>query len=180
MNNASISQHTTRDLKHEGKRPKVLFLLSGGGYRFETLRIAQGLQEVCEVVFVRSEGCKADCEDIGRLASIALPSVSTMEDTKTISLLWRLFVCMVKSIALIWVEKPRWVIASGTAQAIPVFAVARLMRVNTIFVESITRVTTETRTGKIVSRYRLAKMMLVQWPEAVGLYPRARYLGNIL
>lgn len=75
---------------------------------------------------------------------------------------------------------PIAVICIGTSLAIPLCFWAKVFRKRTIFVESITRVSQPSLTGKILSTLRLCDRFYVQWPEAVNLYRGSIYRGTVL
>lgn len=82
-------------------------------------------------------------------------------------------------------ERPDLLVSTGAEVAIPAFYLAwllrtaRLLDVRTVFIESWTRVTMPTQTGKLV--YPISDVFLVQWQQMLPNYgPKARYGGIIL
>ena len=76
-------------------------------------------------------------------------------------------------------ERPKVVVSTGAELAVPVFYLAKLLGIKTIFVESCCRVVHPSLTGRLV--YPVADVFLVQWPSLVRSYgPRARYAGSLL
>lgn len=76
-------------------------------------------------------------------------------------------------------ERPRVVVSTGSEIAIPVFALAKMLGIRTIYVESCARVTSASGTGRIV--YWMADRFFVQWKELLKLYGRkATYNGGLL
>ncbi|MHB0954807.1 MAG: hypothetical protein ACYC0X_00365 [Pirellulaceae bacterium] len=57
---------------------------------------------------------------------------------------------------------------------------ARLLRIHSVFIESLTRVTTPSTTAKLVARFRLADRIYVQWPQLAKALPRSIYLGRLV
>ena len=76
-------------------------------------------------------------------------------------------------------EKPDCILVVGCSHAIPMFLAAKFMRINTIFVESITRADRLSRTGQLVRSLRLSNALIVQWPALLAANPGTR-LGTIL
>jgi len=74
--------------------------------------------------------------------------------------------------------RPTAVLSSGPSVAVPVSLLARLMGIDVIFVETGSRVTALSTTGKIM--YRIAHLFFVQWPELRERYPRAIYAGRLV
>ncbi|PAA63541.1 hypothetical protein BOX15_Mlig024127g1 [Macrostomum lignano] len=81
-------------------------------------------------------------------------------------------------------EKPDLVLCNGPGTCIPVCFAAFLYRLlllkdcRIVFVESICRVNSLSLSGRIL--YYLADHVIVQWPELLDQFPRARYLGRIV
>lgn len=74
-------------------------------------------------------------------------------------------------------EKPDLLISTGSGIAAPAFLAAKLLRIKTIYIEAFARVCSLSLAGKIC--YRLADLFLVQHPQLVENWPRARYGGAL-
>jgi beta-1,4-N-acetylglucosaminyltransferase len=76
-------------------------------------------------------------------------------------------------------EKPDVLVSTGSEIAIPFFMLAKLLRIRTIYIELCCRVTSPSRTGKLL--YPIADTFLVQWPQLIDVYgAKARYEGGLL
>jgi beta-1,4-N-acetylglucosaminyltransferase len=76
-------------------------------------------------------------------------------------------------------EKPKLIVSTGSEIAIPAFYLAKLLRIKTIFIESWTRFIEPSGTGKMV--YPVADVFLVQWERLLDKYGRkAKYEGAII
>jgi len=75
-------------------------------------------------------------------------------------------------------EKPRVIISTGAGVAIPFLYLGRLLGARTVYIESLTRITDLSLTGRLV--YPIVHDFFVQWPELAGRYPRARYRGQVV
>jgi len=73
--------------------------------------------------------------------------------------------------------RPDAVLSTGPSVAVPVCVLARLTGKKVIFVETGSRVTQLSTTGRIM--YRVAHLFFVQWPELCDQYPRAVYAGRL-
>jgi beta-1,4-N-acetylglucosaminyltransferase len=73
--------------------------------------------------------------------------------------------------------RPTAVLSSGPSVAVPICVLARLAGVRVIFVETGSRVTALSMTGRIM--YRVAHLFFVQWPELKKRYPKAVYAGRL-
>jgi len=74
-------------------------------------------------------------------------------------------------------EKPQVIISTGAGVAIPFLYFGRLAGAETIYIESLTRITDLSLTGRLV--YPIVHRFFVQWPELAGRYRRARYRGRV-
>jgi UDP-N-acetylglucosamine:LPS N-acetylglucosamine transferase len=76
-------------------------------------------------------------------------------------------------------ERPDIVVTTGAELAIPAFYIAKLLGAKTIFIESWSRVKTNSGTGRIV--YPVADIFLVQWPHLLKIYgKKAQYQGSVI
>ena len=76
-------------------------------------------------------------------------------------------------------ERPRVVISTGAEIAVPVFSLAKLLGMYTIYIESCARVNSASGTGRIV--YWIADRFFVQWEELLREYgKKAAYEGGLL
>jgi beta-1,4-N-acetylglucosaminyltransferase len=73
--------------------------------------------------------------------------------------------------------RPDAVISSGPAVAVPVCVLARLAGAKVVFVETGSRVTALSLTGRIM--IHVAHLFIVQWPELAERYPQAVYAGRL-
>jgi UDP-N-acetylglucosamine:LPS N-acetylglucosamine transferase len=86
--------------------------------------------------------------------------------------LWILFRAFLK-------ERPAVVISTGSEIAIPAFAMAKLFRARTVFIETVTRFGNPTLTGRLL--YPFSDKFYVQHPETLQAYgPRAEYHGAVV
>lgn len=75
-------------------------------------------------------------------------------------------------------HRPATIISTGAGVALPFFVLGRLLRIQTVYVEVYDRVDTATMTGRLCRPF--TDLMLVQWPEQLGLYRGARLIGPLL
>ena len=90
---------------------------------------------------------------------------------------------MVSSLPRMWrvlrEQRPDVVVSTGSEIAIPVFYLAKLLGMKTVFIETCSRVQMPTGTGRLV--YPISDVFLVQWPEMLSSYgPKAQYKGGLL
>ena len=82
-----------------------------------------------------------------------------------------------KSLSIYFKERPDIIITTGVLAMIPMCLLVKLFRGKLIYIESFAKVTSPTKTGKLM--YMLADQFYVQWPQMKKIYPRAIYLGGI-
>jgi len=76
-------------------------------------------------------------------------------------------------------ERPDLVVSTGSEVALPFFLRARRRGIPTVFVESISRVSTPSGTGRLL--YPVADHFFVQWERLLPRYgKRARFAGGVL
>ncbi|HSK49749.1 MAG TPA: PssD/Cps14F family polysaccharide biosynthesis glycosyltransferase, partial [Solirubrobacterales bacterium] len=75
-------------------------------------------------------------------------------------------------------ERPEAILSTGAALAVPFFLVGKLLRIRLVYVESVTRTSSLSLTGRLV--YRLADRFFVQWPELAEQLRRAEFAGAVL
>jgi hypothetical protein len=76
--------------------------------------------------------------------------------------------------------RPDWVIVVAQRYSLYVLLCARLLRIRSIFIDSLTRVNRPSVTGRIVARLRLADHTFCQWPNAAAAIRGVEYAGRLL
>jgi hypothetical protein len=74
--------------------------------------------------------------------------------------------------------RPDIVVSTGAGVAVPFFAVARLFRAKTVYVEVYDRIETPTLTGRLC--HPLASRFLLQWESQKRFYRRGEVIGRLL
>jgi UDP-N-acetylglucosamine:LPS N-acetylglucosamine transferase len=75
-------------------------------------------------------------------------------------------------------NRPDMILTTGAGVAAPFIWLARLLRIPSVYVESITRITELSLTAQMVRPF--VSRMLVQWPELTARYPGVLYQGRIV
>lgn len=75
-------------------------------------------------------------------------------------------------------ERPTHVFSTGAGIAPPFFLVGKLLGCTTIFVETFAIIPKPTLSGKLC--YYLSDHFIVQHPDLLKVYPKAKYVGSIL
>lgn len=82
-----------------------------------------------------------------------------------------------KSVGIFIKEQPDVVITTGVLAMIPLCFLAKLCKKKLIYIESFAKVSSPTKTGKLM--YKYADQFYVQWEPMLKFYPNAIYLGGI-
>lgn len=85
--------------------------------------------------------------------------------------------CAIQSMRATRIFRPHAVISAGPSIAVPACFVAKLMGAKVIFVETGSRITGLSTTGKIM--YKFADLYFVQSEQLAEKYPRAVYAGRL-
>ena len=75
-------------------------------------------------------------------------------------------------------ELPSVVISTGAGVAVPFIIIGRLLKIKTIYLESITRNQNLSLSAYLV--YPFVDKLLVQWPDLAAKYKKADYQGRIV
>ena len=81
-----------------------------------------------------------------------------------------------KELILFLKHKPDYIISTGALCSYPLLKFAKLFKKKIIYIESFARVKDLSVTGKKV--YKFANLFLVQWPDIIQNYPKAKYVGD--
>lgn len=75
-------------------------------------------------------------------------------------------------------EKPDVIISTGAGVGVPFIWIGYLLKIPTIFIESITFSDKRSLSGKLV--YPIVDQYYVQWPDLAEKYSKALYKGQVL
>ena len=146
---------------------KILLICSHGGHLTETLYLLKAFEDH-EIFFITYDNFRTRDLNYNKYL-INNIGTSPFKMTKAF---FQIFKILMK-------EKPDIIVSTGSEIAIPAFVIAKILRIQTIFIESWCRVKTRSGTGKIV--YPLSDLFLVQWPELLELYgKKAKYKGAVI
>jgi len=148
---------------------KVCLVCSTGGHLLELFRM-RSAWEGMERFWVTFEGPDSRCLLKGEQVIIGYHPTNRN--------VWNLIKNMGVAIRALWREKPNMIVTTGAGIALPFAYVGWLMRIPTVYVESYTRITGFSLTGKLV--YPIAKHVLVQWPELAARYRKAEFGGQVI
>jgi beta-1,4-N-acetylglucosaminyltransferase len=73
--------------------------------------------------------------------------------------------------------RPRVILTTGAALAVPFAWVGRIYGVRVVYVESLTRITSPSLSLRLIAP--VAERIYVQWPELADAMPSSRYAGSV-
>lgn len=85
--------------------------------------------------------------------------------------------CAIESFFILLKLRPSAIISAGPSTAVVISLVGKLFGSKIIFIESWSRVSICSSSGKII--YRFADLFFVQWKELKKQYPKAMYAGRL-
>lgn len=148
---------------------KICLVCSSGGHLLELFRLADAWKDM-DHFWVSFPGCDTDyLLQAERVIHAYHPTNRNV---------WNLLRNFGVAFRVLRNEKPTAIVSTGAGVAIPFFLLGRLLRIPTVYVESLTRIQKPSLTGRLI--YPLATRFLVQWPELAQKYKKAEFGGNVL
>lgn len=149
----------------------VALVASAGGHLDELLRLEWAWRR--HQHFFVTTGVTAAAELVKRSGATiyVLGEANREHPLRLLRMLWSLLVIFLR-------ERPAVVVSTGAAAGCLMCLLARLANRSVVWVDSIANVDRPSLSGRIV-RY-VADLFLVQWPELVKRYPKARYVGELV
>lgn len=153
----------------EPERGRALLVCSPGGHLLQMMRLRPAWEDL-DPTWVTLEA--ADSRHLLRDSRVVWGIGPTNRSLRALLANLRLAWRVVRA------ERPRVILSTGAALAVPFFLVGRLHGCRLVYVESLTRSQGLSLAGRLV--YPLASAFFVQWPEAAGRRRRARFVGGLL
>lgn len=156
----------------------VLVVLGEGGHSTELLALVDDLRPDRPLHYVLTD------EDILSEARISRPGPvhrlprPRSKSAGPVEAAVRTVRAFVGALVLTWRVRPVAVVTTGPAIGVPVAVAARLLGAEVVFVETISRITGLSGTGRLMRR--VADVYFVQWSGLVGEVPGAIYAGRLL
>jgi beta-1,4-N-acetylglucosaminyltransferase len=148
---------------------KVCLVCASGGHLTEMLQLVPAFEGM-EQFFVTYAGARGDELATKHRAHFVPPiGLSPFALARAVPAARRILAA----------ERPDLIVSTGSEIALPFFALAKVMRIRSVFVESWCRVESRSLTGRFV--YPLADVFFVQWQQLAPRYgPKARFEGGLL
>jgi len=150
------------------KAEKSLCIVSScGGHLVQALQLQPAYQDA-EVLFVVNDRTDYDSVMQGRTIRITHAERN-----------WKQILNIIEAFWILFKFRPKVLLSTGAAPAVPFSLIGKyLLGTKIIFVESFSRVTGPSATGRIM--YYIADRFYVQWESLKKKMPKANYVGNLL
>lgn len=153
------------------KRKKVLFISSSGGHLAQLMHLKPLFERYDYHLVTEYLPCNEKLKEKYKV-SFLLHGGRNNKFKYLFLFLFNAF----KSLYILLREKPNVVITTGAHTAVPMCYLAKIFGKKVIYIESFAKVNTPNLSGKLI--YPIADLFIVQWPELLKYYPKAKYLGG--
>lgn len=151
------------------ERADVLLVCSSGGHLVQMLALREAWGDFSRV-WVTADTSDARSLMAGeRMVAAHGPAHRSVR---------KLLLNLVLAWQLITVVRPKIVLSTGAAIAVPFVWVARLRGIEVIHIESLTRIHKPSLSGRLIAP--AATRIYVQWPELGKAMSRSRYVGSVV
>ena len=156
---------------------KLLIVLGGGGHTTEMLHLVQLLGPEYEYHYLLVREVALSPDAIKRKGVIHPVRRPRGRDDGLLATIVNSVMALYEIIRILIQVRPKAVIGCGPAIAVLASAVGKLLGSVIIFVETGSRVSNLSLSGKLM--YRVADQFFVQWPNLQNKYPKAIYAGRL-
>lgn len=158
-------------------KQNVLFILGSGGHTAQMIELSKELKDKINYIYLIQKNDKLSKNKIifpGKIIYVNRPR--EIKDSK-IEYLIKTTKLFFKALEIIKKHKINVVISAGPGIAIPFSYAGKLLNKKIIFIESWSRVTKKSISGKLI--YPIANLFFVQWKDNLKNYPKAKYCGRL-
>ncbi len=165
----TIKEANTKDIKK-----RIIFTSSTGGHYSELMELKPIMDKHNSFILTENHPMMAEVKKNNKARSWYLK-----EGTKEhlFKFLLNIPYNIVYSFIIFRRVRPDIIVSTGAHTTVWICYIAKLFRKKIIFIETFANITTKTLSGRMV--YPIADLFLVQWPEMLELYPRAKYKGGL-
>ena len=153
-----------------GDKPRKVMLVSSTGGHFRGLQELEGYWKDCDRVWVTFRSGTTEAALAGENVYWAWGPTNRN--------IGNLLKNLKMSVSVVWKERPDMVLTTGAGVAVPFILMGKLLGAQTVFVESITRVTTLSLSAKLVRP--CLDTLYVRWPQLHKLYPKTTLIPSRL
>lgn len=167
-----MSKQSLKKTNDNNKKHKICFAASSGGHLEEISRLRE-IEKKYDNFLVTEKGGFSEL-NFGE-KTIYVQQINRKEILFIFKFIWLMFV----SLGILLREKPDIIISTGALATVPICIIGKILRKKIIYIESFARVDTPSLTGKIMYKFKLYDIFLVQWEEMKQFYPNAQVGGRI-
>ncbi len=148
-------------------KKSICVVSSCGGHLVQALQLYPAYRDA-EVLFVVND--RTDYDDIMRGRTLRITHAERN---------WKQILNIIEAFWILFKYRPKVLLSTGAAPAVPFSLIAKyLLGTKIIFVESFSRVTGPSATGRLM--YFIADKFYVQWESLQKKMPRAKFVGSLL
>jgi beta-1,4-N-acetylglucosaminyltransferase len=147
---------------------KICVACSTGGHMVQARQLAPVYKKYDHFFFTFSGGVADEMKKTERVR--AIPNIVRHNPFSWI-------VGAVLSAHAVIVERPDVVISTGAGIVVFFCVFAKLFGAKLIFIESMARIESPTLTARLL--YPFSNLFIVQWPDLLKYFPRAKYMGRL-
>ncbi len=160
-------------------KPKILIINDGGGFSFQTKCLTSDYEKDFEIFYLVPQDKDMNLT-VDTKNSFPISKVTAIYNKNMIYKVTAFITCFFQTVKILRQNDYSSIIAIGTSTAVPVFMAAKLFKVKTVFIDSITRVNDLSQTAKILLKLKLPTKTLTQWESLSSPSDNVFYEGNIL
>ncbi len=146
----------------------ILVMLGGGGYVFETITLLSDLVAArpdLKFVYLNTKWGPVPPErGLSEGPVYIVPEFANMVKPQWWRNIWPMLATLLTTIFVLIRHRPNLTVVVGNRHAIPMLLASSLFFCKSVFVESITRSTMASLTLRLLHRFNLGSMWIVQWP----------------
>lgn len=150
-------------------RLRVVIACSSGGHFTQVKRLATVYEKYDHAYFTFRGGV---ADELAKTQTVI--SVPNIHRRNPFSLLRNSFY----SIKEVIKSRPDVIITTGAGVVVPFCVISKLLGTKLIYIESMARIHSPTITARIL--YPFADLFIVQWPNLLEYFPKAKYIGRLL
>ncbi|HOD79171.1 MAG TPA: PssD/Cps14F family polysaccharide biosynthesis glycosyltransferase [Atribacter sp.] len=156
---------------------KVLFVAGSGGHIAQLAIILQEIGDKYDSKLMLEKSDKLGIERFSRKYKIFTAIPIRGKNESIVITLIRILVNLFQSSIILLRSNPEYIITTGPGLGIPVCIFGKIAGKKIIVIESWSRTKTKSYAGKVL--YPFSDLFLVQWPQMLKHYPKAKYLGRL-
>ncbi|MDD5392003.1 MAG: oligosaccharide biosynthesis protein Alg14 [Thiothrix sp.] len=134
--------------------PKLLAISSPGGHWIQLTRLCERLEDRYSIIYAMPNTLFNSAATLGGRKVYSITDVSA--DDK-----WRLIPCTLQVLYILLKERPQAILSTGAAPGAVAVWLGKLLRIRTIWVDSIANVRQISRAGRLAQKQ--ADVFLTQW-----------------